>query len=101
MVVRHSPILKAKAGEFQALVNARDDIADRTLPLFEISRLPEATLMPKYLLTSSSRTITYLNRIAESICESWAGRSAMIDGDYWPPNARTETGEHIIRELYV
>ena len=99
MAIRHVPILKAKQGEFKALVQNHDFVSSRLLPLFEVGRITESISQSKYLIESQTPVITYLDRVAKGIFESWGGRPAMIDAYLWPADAMTEDGDHIIAYL--
>lgn len=96
MSPRHVSILKPKQGEFKALLNTRDDVARKILPLFEIGRLTETLLTRKYLADSAKPTMMYLDRVASDISKAWGGRLAMVDGYFWSPEASTEDGDHVI-----
>ncbi len=77
------PVMAAKRGEFTALSNLSDSISKRTVPLFELpTRL-------KSLEKSISRT-------ASDAGKAWQGRPAFLDISKWSPNARTESGIHVL-----
>lgn len=93
----HLSILKANKGERVALQHLDTKIADRLLTLFEVGRLTTDTILKlKYLRTSSRPITEYLDRAMDGISDVWAGRDAMVDGYFWPPNSQVESGEHVI-----
>src|SRR5713226_1503226 len=96
MPIPYVVLLKAKKGEFRALLNTSAIVARRVLPLFEIGRITEDLRLRKYMRESETPTITYLDRVVAGIANCWAGREAMLDGYYWPPEASTEQGEHVL-----
>lgn len=99
MNTRYVVILKSKEGEFEALENLDESTARRVRPLFEIGRLTDTILKRKYITSSQTPTITYLDRVLDQIGAVWADRPAMVDGYQWPPNARTENGDHVIEHM--
>jgi Beta protein len=99
MNTRHIVILKSKEGEFEALENLDELTVRRVRPLFEVGRLTDAILKHKYITSSQTPTITHLDRVLGQIGVVWAGRSAMVDGYQWSPNARTENGDHVIAHM--
>ena len=90
------PILKAKPGEFEAISHLKRREANRTLPLFEVSRLGEKMLTAARFRELDAVTCAYLDEIAQNIAEVWTGRSALVDAFQWPADSTTETGEHIL-----
>jgi hypothetical protein len=63
--------------------------------MFEVGPVTDAIRERKYMKTSQTPTITYLNRKLDPIASNWAG-PAMVDGYQWAANARTENGDHVI-----
>src|SRR5438045_1038380 len=97
MAPRHIPILKANKGERIALAHLDGRTVDRLLPLFEVGRLTDnIARRPKYVSTSSTPVMAHLNRAIDLTADVWVGRTAMVDGYYWPANARAENGDHVI-----
>jgi hypothetical protein len=96
MLPSHTAILKANKGELNALRNLDEKTAHKILPLFEIGRLTDAIRERKYIQSSSTPTMTYLNRVLDAVGETWSPRVAMVDGYHWPVNARAENGDHVI-----
>lgn len=96
MLPTHTAILKANEGELTALSKLDDRIAHKIAPLFEVGRLTDAIRERKYIKTSSTPTMTYLNRKLDAVSLAWSSRPAMVDGYEWPADARTENGEHVI-----
>lgn len=99
MLPRHTAILKANEGELQALRNLDEGTARKILPLFEIGRMTDAIRERKYIQTSSTPTMTYLNRKLDAVGLAWPRHPAMVDGYEWPADARTESGDHVIAHM--
>lgn len=95
-IATHTPILKVKKGELQALATLDDRTADRVIPIFEVGRLTDAIRARRYMRESRTPTISYLDRSLAGISEVWGNRVAMIDGFEWAPQARTESGTPVI-----
>lgn len=96
MLASHAVILKAKPGELNALRNLDDHTGRKVLPLFEIGRITADILERKYMQSSSTPTITYLNRVLDKVGDAWPNGTAMVDGYHWSPSAHAENGEHVI-----
>src|SRR5665213_852416 len=96
MLPSHTAILKANQGELEALRNLGESTARKVLPLFEIGRLTDAIRECKYIQTSSTPTMTHLNRVLSKVGDAWPTQPAMVDGYQWSANARTENGDHVI-----
>lgn len=96
MPIREVVLLKAKKGEATALANCTDAVARRVRPLFEIGRIGADLWQRKYMLQSPDPTAAYLDRVVDGIANCWTGREAMLDGYYWPPEALTGQGDHVL-----
>lgn len=96
MPPKHVSILKANQGELEALRNLMTQTADRFTPLFEIGRITDAIRATKYMQNSRTPITTHLERKLGPIVEVWRTRDAMVDAYQWDPDARVETGEHLI-----
>jgi hypothetical protein len=97
MVLRYVSIVKARAGEFDALSHCDAKTARKLLPLFEVAPLTDkARESKKYLANSSEPLTAYLNRTLTRIFDSWGDRPAMIDGYLWSADTIVESGEHAI-----
>jgi len=81
------PILKAKAGEFSALKNLPPHVAARILPMLDLP-YPDA----KYAGTLQD----YVTKTAVNLSAVWHSRPAFIDITKWRPNARVESGAHVL-----
>ena len=96
------PILKAKEGEFAALVQISERASNQIVPWFDVPQLDDKTR-----LTSEERSESpiesYLNKKALGIADAWLGKPIFyenkpiyMDFPRWAPNAQTESGEHVI-----
>ena len=78
------PVMAAKRGEFTALSNLSASTSEKIVPLFELP-------------TSKSKSLEKaINRTALNAGKAWQGRSAFLDISKWSPDARTESGIHIL-----
>ena len=85
MNLLYVPILAAKQGEFSALSNLQNTTSDRIVPVFEVPNPgPE-----KPLEVPMSKTAVKAGKV-------WSGREAFLDISKWKPNARTESGIHVL-----
>jgi hypothetical protein len=97
MTLSHFAILKAKPGEGDALVNLDQRTASHVWPLFEVERLTERRLANvKFLRESPTPIITHIDKLLDDMSACWIGRTALVDGYDWAPNATVETGQHAI-----
>jgi Beta protein len=96
MLPLHTAILRANKGELEALRNLGEQTADKVWPLFEVGRLTDAIRRRKYISTSSTPIMAYLNRVLGPVADTWLHRPCMVDGFHWPADARTENGDHVI-----
>lgn len=85
MSLLYVPILAAKQGEFSALSNLPSVTGDRVTPVFEVPNPGPG----KPLEISLAKTATKAGK-------AWSGREAFLDISKWKPNARTETGIHVL-----
>jgi len=96
------PILKAKEGEFAALVQISERASNQIVPWFDVPQLDDKTR-----ITSEERSEppieSYLNKKALGIADAWLGKPIFyenkpifMDLPRWAPNAQTESGEHVI-----
>lgn len=95
MKVKYIPILKAKAGEFQAVSLLSDRALDTTLPWFDVPSLDDkrrAQLLERH----SPPVETFLNTITFQMAKACKRRIAYLDLPRWATNAQTESGEHVI-----
>lgn len=84
--VSYVPVMAAKRGEFRALEYLPAPVAERVFPLFELpTQKPGVTEVEK----SISRT-------AAAAGKAWKGREAFLDISRWRPDARTESGLHVL-----
>lgn len=80
------PILKAKKGEFDALVNLSGSASDKVIPLIDIPRPSDP-----------ERTIgEFLQKTANNIGKVRAGNTIFLDMFYWDARMQMETGEHVL-----
>jgi hypothetical protein len=77
--------LAAKRGEFSALLNLEGTTTNRIMPLFHVPNPGDGKSLE--------------DAIAKSACntgKAWSGREAFLDIVKWKPNARTESGIHVL-----
>ncbi|GJG93878.1 beta family protein [Cupriavidus pauculus] len=86
MSLKYVPVMAAKRGEFTALANLRTSISEKIIPVFELpSKKPEAIQHEKKIA-----------RTAIGAGKAWANRLAFLDISKWSPDARTESGIHVL-----
>lgn len=81
------PILKAKRGEFSALQNLPSHVANRIIPLMDLP-CPDA----KYVGTLQD----YVAKTVRNCGAAWSNKPAFVDITKWRPNARVESGMHVL-----
>ena len=86
MSILYVPLMAAKQGEFVALKNLQTSISDKTMPLFELPAQKQGTKVFEKAIC----------RTAAKAGKAWPGRPAFLDISKWSPNARTESGIHIL-----
>ena len=90
MSLLYVPLMGAKRGEFTALTNLPLTISGKVMPLFELpAQKPDVKLFEKPVL-----------KTAIGAAKAWSGRPAFLDISKWKPNARTETGIHILEHAF-
>ncbi|MDT7521039.1 beta family protein [Rhodoferax sp. TBRC 17198] len=90
MSLLYVPVMGAKKGEFTALTNLAAGISEKVMPVFELpAQKPDARLFEKSIL-----------RTATSAGKAWPGRQAFLDISKWKPNARTESGIHVLEYAF-
>jgi Beta protein len=94
VIPNYLPILKAKAGEFDALKHLPPNLFKQMHPLFEISRISSVTRNKKSYASSSAIVCDYLADVASEICKASKGGTILVDMSQWDPDLRVETGEH-------
>jgi hypothetical protein len=95
MKAKYIPILKAKAGEFQAVSLLSDRAFGAILPWFDVPPLDDkrrAQLLERH----SPPVETFLNTITFKMAQACKGRFVYLDLPRWATNAQTESGEHVI-----
>lgn len=90
MSILYVPVMAAKRGEFTALSNLQGAVAEKIIPVFE---LPAKKLGTTIFEKSIGRT-------AAKAGQAWHGRSAFLDISKWSPNARTESGIHVLEYAF-
>lgn len=86
MSLLYVPLMAAKRGEFAALTNLQASISEKAMPLFELpGQKPGTTAFEKAIC-----------RTAAGAGKAWLGRPAFLDISKWSPNARTESGIHVL-----
>ncbi len=96
------PILKAKEGEFVALIHLSERASNQIVPWFDVPQLDNDTRI-KSEARSESPIESFLNKKALAIADAWLGKPIFceskpifMDLPRWAPNAQTESGEHVI-----
>jgi len=90
MSILYVPLMAAKQGEFVALTNLQVSISDKTMPLFELpAQKPGTKAFEKAIC-----------RTAAKAGKAWPGRPAFLDISKWSPNARTESGIHVLEYAF-
>lgn len=90
MNLLYVPVMVAKRGEFTALSNLQTSISDRVMPVFELpAKKPDTTVFEKPI-----------SKTAAGAGKAWPGRSAFLDISKWSPNARTESGIHVLEYAF-
>ena len=79
------PILAAKQGEFSALLNLQSTVSGRIMPLFNVPNPGNEKSLEDAIAKSAVKT-----------GKAWSGREAFLDIVKWKPNARTESGIHVL-----
>lgn len=92
------PLLKAKKGEFDALIHLSERATNQIVPWFDVPRLDE-NARKKSEQSSEPPVESFLNKIASGIAKAWAGKPIFIDLPRWATNAQTENAEHVIPYL--
>lgn len=91
MNLSYVPVMAAKRGEFTALTNLPNLVAEKIIPLFELPAKPsEAVLHEKRI-----------SKTAKAGGKAWAGRTAFLDISKWSPDARTEGGIHVLEFAFT
>jgi hypothetical protein len=99
MATKYLSILKAKAGEFEAVSELRKAHAKLLLPLFEVCRITES-ISKAVRFKGKALTQAYLDETAERMAAVWKGRKALVDAYQWAPHAMTESNEHVLPYIY-
>lgn len=90
MSLIYVPLMAAKRGEFTALTNLQESISERAMPLFELpAQKPGAQMFEKAIC-----------RTAAGAGKAWLGRPAFLDISKWSPDARTESGIHVLEYAF-
>ena len=90
MSLLYVPLMAAKRGEFTALTNLQAPVSEKVMPLFELpAQNPGAAGFEKSIC-----------RTAAGAGKAWPGRPAFLDISKWRPNARTESGIHVLEYAY-
>ena len=85
------PVMAAKRGEFTALSNLQCSTPEKIFPLFELpAKKANATLLEKTI-----------NQTAIKAGKAWNGCHAFLDISKWSPDARTESGIHVLEYAFT
>src|SRR5688500_57651 len=90
MNLQYVPLMVAKRGEFSAITNLQPSVSEKIMPLFE---LPSKKLDAKVVEPPIIRTAT-------SAGKAWSNRAAFLDISKWSPDARTESGFHVLEYAF-
>ena len=90
MNLLYVPLMAAKRGEFTALTNLHASISEKAMPVFELPAQKPGTQI-------FERAIC---RTAAGAGKAWPGRQAFLDISKWSPNARTESGIHVLEYAF-
>jgi hypothetical protein len=85
MNLLYVPILAAKRGEFTALTNLPSAASSRIMPLFDLPNPADGKPLENRIV-----------KVATKTGAAWANREAFLDIAKWKPNARTESGIHVL-----
>jgi hypothetical protein len=90
MNLLYVPLMAAKRGEFTALTNLHASISEKAMPVFELpAQKPGTQIFEKAIC-----------RTAAGAGKAWSGRPAFLDISKWSPNARTESGIHVLEYAF-
>lgn len=90
MNLLYVPILGAKQGEFSALSNLQSQSAARIMPLLDVTNPGPGKLYEAPMSKASIKA-----------GKVWSGREAFLDISKWKPNARTESGIHVLEYSFA
>lgn len=93
------PILKAKAGEFDAIKNMDVATFEKINPWFDFSQITTQEF-ERFKKNKEPPVLSYLNKKCREIKECCGLKSMYFDFPYWPSNSLTESGEHIVSHTY-
>lgn len=100
MYPTYVPILRAKAGEFEALKRLKPAYSQKIWPFFEIPQLTENDKKSKALSGSSQMKKDFLTKIADGINSANSSSSIFFDFFDWKADSYIETGEHVLSYMY-
>ncbi|WP_234829204.1 beta family protein, partial [Pseudomonas coronafaciens] len=98
---QYYPIVRAKAGELDALTNLKrldKTSLARCTPIFEITKL-EGKALASAQKNSATPYEQYLDSRAHNIAEIFIGKQVILDVSQWPIGFTTEGGEQILSYL--
>ncbi|WP_122518514.1 beta family protein [Pseudomonas viridiflava] len=98
---QYYPIVRAKAGELDALTNLKrldKTSLARCTPIFEIMKL-EGKALASAQKNSATPYEQYLDSRAHNIAEIFIGKQVILDVSQWPIGFTTEGGEQILSYL--
>ncbi|KNH30317.1 hypothetical protein ACS77_00430 [Pseudomonas syringae] len=100
MIPTYVPLLKALKSEFKAVEKLTSLGSDKICPLFDVARIGKNITEAKRFAGCPELTTAYLNEVVSGIASVWSGRTAMVDLYHWMPNAKIESGEHVVPYVY-
>lgn len=93
---RYVPIVKAKAGEFDAHLSLNATARRLILPMFELPRFTQQVAEQVKYRDQPNPLECYLHDLAGKICRVREEESVMFDISTWPTDSVTESGEHVL-----
>ena len=98
MNTQYFPIVRAKAGEMEALKRLDASTLARCTPIFEVTKLDGSDL-ERARKRSTTPFEDYLDKRAEAIAAIFKGKHVIVDASQWPVDFVTEGGEQVLGYL--
>lgn len=92
---QYFPIVRAKAGEMEALSRLDASTIARCTPIFEVTKL-DGTDLERARKRSSTPFEDYLDTRAKNIAAIFKGKHVILDVSQWPVGFATEGGEQVL-----
>jgi hypothetical protein len=94
------PVLNAKKGEFDALLNTPPNIQKSIFPLFEFPIFSDEILKRKKYVDLPAPKQQFIFDVSQKIIEARGNNPVMFDTHNWKSDARLENGESLIHYIY-